>query len=76
MSQAFSKLKSGYDAKRVNELKKIKRQMQGLKNEMDFIEILTQFWPLPNMEQKMERMSSRMESLNSRYYSNLEAMVS
>jgi hypothetical protein len=49
--------------------------MQGLQNEMEFVEILTQFWPLPNMAQKMERLEQRMELLNKQYtyYSALKA---
>lgn len=56
-------------------LLKIKKQMQGLQNEMEFVEILTQFWPLPNMAKKMERLEQRMELLNRQYthYSALKA---
>lgn len=56
-------------------LLKIKKQMQGLQNEMEFVEILTQFWPFSNMAQKMERLEQRLELLNRQYthYSALKA---
>lgn len=45
-------------------LMKLHRQMQGLRNEMEFVEILTQFWPLPNMAARMERLEERLHLLN------------
>lgn len=46
---------------------RLKKKMQGVKNEIEFVEILTQFWPLPNMHQKMERLEARMMSLHTQY---------
>ena len=45
----------------------LKKQMQGVKNEIEFVEILTQFWPLPNMAQKMDRLEDRLNSLQAQY---------
>ncbi len=72
----LQKQAKAFNNKNYNELLRIKRQMQGLKNEMDFIEILTNFWPLPNMATKMERLEQRMQALNSRYEQTLEQLVS
>lgn len=72
----LQKQAKAFNNKNYNELLKIKRQMQSLKNEMDFIEILTNFWPLPNMATKMERLEKRMQSLNNRYEQHLEQLVS
>lgn len=72
----LQKQAKAFNNKNYNELLRIKRQMQGLKNEMDFIEILTNFWPLPNMSTKMERLEKRMLALNSRYEQTLEQLVS
>jgi hypothetical protein len=46
-------------------LLKLQKQMQGIKNEMEFVEILAQFWPLPNMAEKMERLEQKLNLLNS-----------
>jgi hypothetical protein len=56
-------------------LLKLQKQMQGLKNEMEFVEILAQFWPLPNMAAKMERLESKLQHLDRqvRHYSDLKA---
>ncbi len=52
---------------REKHLQNLQKQMQGLKNEMEFVEILAQFWPLPNMSQKMERLEARLHELNAQY---------
>jgi hypothetical protein len=52
---------------REKHLQTIQKQMQGLKNEMEFVEILAQFWPLPNMSQKMERLEARLHELSALY---------
>ena len=48
-------------------LLKLQNQMKSLQNEMEFVEILAQFWPLPNMAQKMDRLEKRMTILNQQY---------
>lgn len=48
-------------------LLKLQKQMQGLKNEMEFVEILAQFWPLPNMAAKVTRMEQKLVSLEQQY---------
>lgn len=52
---------------REQQLKQLSKQIQGLRNEMEFVEILAQFWPLPNMSQKMERLQQRLNLLNQQY---------
>ncbi len=52
---------------RQKQLKQLSRQIQGLRNEMEFVEILAQFWPLPNMSQKMERLQQRLTLLDQQY---------
>ncbi len=48
-------------------LLKLKKQMRGIQNEMEFVEILVQFWPLPNMAQKMQRLEQRLSQLQQQY---------
>jgi predicted RNase H-like nuclease (RuvC/YqgF family) len=57
-------------------LLKLKKQMQSLQNEMEFVEILAQFWPFPNMARKMERLEQKLEQLKRQYahYSALQAV--
>lgn len=52
------------DKHRQQQLLKLQRQMQGIQNEMEFVEILVQFWPWSNMAQKIERMEQRLQFLN------------
>ncbi len=52
---------------REQQLKQLSKQIQGLRNEMEFVEILAQFWPLPNMSQKMERLQQRLNLLDQQY---------
>lgn len=54
---------------------KLQKEMQGLRNEMEFVEILAQFWPLPNMNHKMERLENKLQLLSQQYqqYSALKA---
>lgn len=56
------------DKIREQQLKQLSRQIQGLRNEMEFVEILAQFWPLPNMSQKMERLQQRLNVLDRQYH--------
>lgn len=49
------------------QLSKLKRRMQRLQNEMDFVEIFSHFWPLPNMKVRMSRMEREMSQLNNQY---------
>lgn len=57
------------------QLAKLQKEMQGVRNEMEFVEILVQFWPLPNMAKKMERLEQRLSLLNRQYdfYSSRKA---
>jgi DNA repair exonuclease SbcCD ATPase subunit len=57
-------------------LLKLKKQMQSLQNEMEFVEILAQFWPFPSMARKMERLEQKLEQLKRQYahYSALQAV--
>jgi hypothetical protein len=52
------------EKQRQQQLLKLQRQMQGLQNEMEFIEILVQFWPWSNMAQKVERMEQQLRLLD------------
>jgi hypothetical protein len=52
---------------RKRQLQKLQRQMQGIRNEMEFVEILVQFWPWPNMALKIERMEQRLKMLDQQY---------
>jgi hypothetical protein len=63
------------DAVRQADLMKLQKRMQVLRNEMDFVEILVQFWPLPNMSDKMERLQDNLGSMNRQYleFSGLNA---
>ncbi len=49
---------------RAEQIKKLERQMRELKNKMDFMEILSNFWPLSNLESRMERLVRQMNMLN------------
>lgn len=61
---------------RQRQLHHLKKQMQGLQNEMEFVEILAQFWPLPNMSQKMERLESKLSLLNRQYQFHMGTLAS
>jgi hypothetical protein len=52
------------ERQRQQHLLKLQRQMQGLRNEMEFVEILVQFWPWSNMAQKIERMEQQLRMLD------------
>ncbi len=56
-----------FDAQRQKKLRKLQSQIQGLRNEMEFVEILVQFWPWQNMILKMERLEEQLNSLNRQY---------
>jgi hypothetical protein len=51
------------DRERQQQLSRIEKRIQALHNEMEFVEILAQFWPLPNMSLKVERLQSEIERL-------------
>jgi hypothetical protein len=42
---------------------RLQKKMQGLQNEMEFVEILVQFWPWQNMSDKMERLQSNLSEM-------------
>jgi len=48
-------------------LTQLKKQMNKVRQELEFIEILAQFWPFPNMADKMERLNARMKKLEADY---------
>ena len=60
---------------RQRQIAKVEKRIQNLYNEMEFVEILTQFWPLPNMSEKMARLEERLTQLNRQYqfYTALKA---
>jgi hypothetical protein len=60
-------LKKDADQVRRAQMLRLKRQMQSVQNEIEFVEILAQFWPLPNMVDKMERLEQRILILNAQY---------
>jgi hypothetical protein len=41
----------------------LQKQIQELRNEMEFVEILVQFWPWSNMSHKMERLEKKLNGL-------------
>ena len=41
-------------------LVKLEKRRQGLYNEMEFVEILAQFWPWSNMAEKVDRLQSEI----------------
>lgn len=41
----------------------LKKQIRRLQNEIDFVEILVQFWPWANMAKRMERLQERRNIL-------------
>ena len=55
---------------------KIQGRMQGLRNQMDFVEIFSHFWPLPNMHSRMKRLENEMQGLNSQYQQYLNILQS
>lgn len=68
-------LKKDPEQVRRAQMLRLKRQMQSVQNEIEFVEILAQFWPLPNMVEKMERLEQRILTLNAQYqqFSGLQA---
>jgi len=56
------------DAHRQARMLRLKKKMQGVQNQIEFVEILTQFWPLPNMSDKMERLQHKMQLLLHQYH--------
>jgi hypothetical protein len=51
------------DRERQRQLARIEKRIQSLHNEMEFVEILAQFWPWPNMVLKVERLQSEIARL-------------
>lgn len=51
------------------QIAKLQKEMQTLQNEMEFVEILAQFWPFPNMARKMERLEQKLLLLKRQYNS-------
>ncbi len=51
------------DRDRARQLARVEQRIQSLRNEMEFIEILAQFWPWPNMAEKVERLQSEIDRL-------------
>jgi len=51
------------DRQRHAELARLEKRMRSLHNEMEFVEILAQFWPLPNMASKVERLQAEIQRL-------------
>lgn len=51
----------------LSQLKALRQQIQSIRNEMEFLEILAQFWPWQNMAQKVERLQQRLNLLNSQH---------
>ena len=45
----------------------LKAQMRHLKNRMDFIEIISNFLPLPDLDAKIDQIERQMEVLNQQY---------
>lgn len=43
---------------------KLEKRLQSLRNEMEFVEILAQFWPWPNMADKVERLQAEIQRLD------------
>lgn len=52
-----------FDNSREQRLVQIEKRIQSLHNEMEFVEILAQFWPWPNMAQKVDRLNAEIEHL-------------
>ena len=52
------------DRWRQQETRRIQRRMALVRNQMDLIEILSNFWPLDNMEARAKRLSQEMEQLD------------
>lgn len=51
------------EQQRNQQLKQVEKRIQALRNEMEFVEILVQFWPWQNMSLKMERLEQKMLQL-------------
>jgi hypothetical protein len=53
-----------FTADHQRQVAKLEKRMQGLRNEMEFVEILAQFWPWPNMADKVERLQAEIKRLD------------
>jgi hypothetical protein len=49
---------------RRREVWRIQQKMLLLKNQMDFMEILANFWPMDNMESRARRLAQEMDELH------------
>ncbi|MGE0200117.1 MAG: hypothetical protein AB7P76_04020 [Candidatus Melainabacteria bacterium] len=66
--QASTARRAGISADQAKKnLLRLKNRMRGLRNQMDYIEILSNFWPLPNMEARIRRLELEMCHLNQAY---------
>ena len=50
---------------RQRQIAKVEKRIQNLYNEMEFVEILAQFWPWQNMADKVDRLQVEIERLRS-----------
>lgn len=60
--------KSHAPRRQTGELLKLQKHMQGIQHEMEFVEILAQFWPIPNMSHRMERLQQKLQIINQQYH--------
>ena len=58
MNQSFS------SPELLKQREKLQKRLAGIRNEMEFVEILAQFWPLPNMALKVERLQAEIARLD------------
>lgn len=58
------------------ECKRLRRKMQHVKNQMDFIEILCNFWPMPNMSARHERLKAELGQISHHYQKALHGEIS
>ncbi len=54
-------------AQRKQHIAGLQRRMRSLKNQMDFLEIFSNFWPFGNMNARVDRMEQEMQTLNSQF---------
>jgi hypothetical protein len=58
------------------ECNRLRRKIQHVKNQMDFIEILCNFWPMPNMSARHERLKAELGQISHHYQKALHGEVS
>lgn len=59
--------KAKLPTQRRKQIIQLERHMRKVRNEMDFLEILTNFWPINNMEERVRKLEDRMTALNNHY---------